>query len=287
MRWQRARRSQNIEDRRGSGQRVSSKGLGAVGTVLVLVGAFYFGIDPQLALNVAGNVANLQDAPQQAEPYQASAREQQLASLVAVVLADTEDVWHRQFKQMGANYREPTLVMFSGATKTACGQGQSAMGPFYCGADQKVYIDLEFYQTLRRQLKAPGDFAQAYVIAHEVGHHVQNLLGISDKVQRKRQQLNKRQSNALSVLLELQADCLAGIWAHHADKSRQLLEQGDLDEAINAASRIGDDTLQKQAGGRVRPESFTHGSAAQRQHWFKQGFDSGKFGGCDTFTGSV
>jgi predicted metalloprotease len=287
MRWQRARRSQNIEDRRGSGQRVSGKGLGVVGTVLVLVGAFYFGIDPQLALNVAGNAVNLQDAPQQAEPYQASAREQQLASLVAVVLADTEHVWHRQFKQMGADYREPTLVMFSGATKTACGQGQSAMGPFYCGADQKVYIDLEFYQTLRRQLKAPGDFAQAYVIAHEVGHHVQNLLGISDKVQRKRQQLNKRQSNALSVLLELQADCLAGIWAHHADKSRQLLEQGDLDEAINAASRIGDDTLQKQAGGRVRPESFTHGSAAQRQHWFKQGFDSGKFGGCDTFTGSV
>jgi len=206
-----------------------------------------------------------------------------MAKFVSTVLADTEDVWGEVFSKGGGTYRNPKLVLFRGATPTACGQGQSAMGPFYCPADQKVYIDLGFYETLQKQLGAPGDFAQAYVIAHEVGHHVQNLLGISAKVQEARSRASATEGNALSVRLELQADCFAGVWAYHANNARQLLEEGDVAEAMNAAAKIGDDALQRGAGRAVVPESFTHGSSAQRQRWFSTGLREGTVRACDTF----
>jgi predicted metalloprotease len=200
-----------------------------------------------------------------------------------VVLADTEDAWHQLFQEMGGRYREPKLVLFSGSVQSACGYAQSAMGPFYCPGDNKVYIDLSFYRDLKSRHSAPGDFAQAYVIAHEVGHHVQHLFGISDKVRQARQAVGKTEANTLSVRLELQADCFAGVWAHHTHKAKQILEEGDIDEALNAASAIGDDRLQKQARGYVVPESFTHGSSAQRVSWFKQGLRSGSVKKCNTF----
>jgi predicted metalloprotease len=199
------------------------------------------------------------------------------------VLADTEDVWKEQFRAQGGTYREPTLVLFRGATQTACGAGQAAMGPFYCPGDQKVYIDLGFYETLTQRLGAPGDFAQAYVIAHEVGHHVQNLIGLTEKVDSMRGRVSRVQANDLSVRLELQADCLSGVWAHHAHRSRQVLEKGDIEEALNAAAQIGDDTLQRKSQGTVVPESFTHGSAAQRASWFKRGLTGGSMRECNTF----
>jgi predicted metalloprotease len=206
-----------------------------------------------------------------------------LADMVSVVIADTEDVWHEIFADMGRRYEEPILVMFSGATRSACGTGQAAMGPFYCPADRKAYIDLSFYEDMRTRYSAPGDFAQAYVIAHEIGHHVQNLLGISNEVRRAQSGVSKAEANNLSVKLELQADCLAGVWAHRADKARGILEDGDVDEALNAASAIGDDRLQRQSRGTVVPESFTHGTSAQRQRWFRAGLQSGDPGSCDTF----
>jgi hypothetical protein len=207
-----------------------------------------------------------------------------MAKFVSTVLGDTEDVWKDVFSKGGAIYKEPKLVLFRGATPTACGQGQAAMGPFYCPQDQKVYIDLGFYETLKNRLGAPGDFAQAYVIAHEVGHHVQNLLGISAKMDQMRQRVSQVEYNRLSVRLELQADCFAGVWANHAQAARQLLEQGDVEEAMNAAARIGDDALQKSSGHAVVPESFTHGTSAQRQRWFNQGLNNGSVKGCDTFS---
>ena len=206
-----------------------------------------------------------------------------MARFVSVVLADTEDVWRAKFKQMGGTYREPKLRLFRGSEPTACGRGQAAMGPFYCPGDQKVYIDLSFYETLRTRLGAPGDFAQAYVIAHEVGHHVQNLLGISGKVDAMRGRVSEAQQNALSVRLELQADCFAGIWAHDAQSARQILEQGDVEEALNAATQIGDDTLQRKSQGTVVPETFTHGTGAQRVSWFKRGLQTGSVEQCNTF----
>jgi predicted metalloprotease len=206
----------------------------------------------------------------------------ELATFVSTVLADTEDVWGPIMKSGGAAYAQPKLVLFRGATPTACGTGQSAMGPFYCPGDSKVYIDLAFYQTLRDKLGAPGDFAQAYVIAHEVGHHVQNLLGITAKVDAQRGRIPEARMNALSVRLELQADCLAGVWAHHAQRSRQVLEQGDVEEALNAAAQIGDDTLQARSGN-IRPETFTHGTSAQRVAWFQRGIGSGRMADCNTF----
>jgi predicted metalloprotease len=212
------------------------------------------------------------------------AADDRLARFVSTVLADTEDVWTQQFKQAGGTYQEPRLVLFRGATSTACGQGQAAMGPFYCPADNKVYIDLGFYETLKSRLGAPGDFAQAYVIAHEVGHHVQNLLGVSAKVDQMRGRVSTAEYNQLSVRLELQADCFAGVWAHHAHKARQILEQGDVEEAMNAAAKIGDDALQRSSGGAVVPESFTHGTSAQRQRWFSTGLNSGAIKTCDTFS---
>jgi predicted metalloprotease len=280
MRWEKGRRSGNVEDQRG--RRVSSgiKG-GGIGILLLALIGMYFGIDPSVILNQAGPTGVDQSSP--APNYTPSAEEQQLTEFVSVVLADTEDTWKAQFNRLGATYSEPKLVLFSGAVESACGFAQAAMGPFYCPADQKVYIDLSFYQDLKNKMNAPGDFAQAYVISHEVGHHVQNLLGISDKVQAARGQLSEQANNQLSVRLELQADCLAGIWAHHADRVRQLVDPGDIDEALNAASQIGDDRLQKRAGGYVTPDSFTHGSSEQRVRWFRQGFNSGEWEDCNTF----
>jgi predicted metalloprotease len=217
------------------------------------------------------------------ESYQPTPEETRLADFVAVVLADTEDTWSAIFESNGLEYQEPVLVMFSGSVQSACGMANAAVGPFYCPADHKVYLDLSFFQDLKQRHGAPGDFAQAYVIAHEVGHHVQKLLGISDKVRNAQRSLGKSEANALSVSLELQADCFAGLWGNHADRSRQLLEKGDIEEALDAASAIGDDRLQKESMGYVVPESFTHGTSKQRVHWFRKGIESGKVGSCDTF----
>ncbi len=280
MRWKSGRRSSNVEDRRG--RRVTGKvkggGLGII--ILALVG-MYFGIDPGLILNMGDQMAPV--PTEQSGPVRHSAAEQELADFVSVVLADTEDTWNQVFAAAGKTYREPTLVLFSGAVQSACGYGQAAMGPFYCPGDSKVYIDLSFYQDLKKKLNSPGDFAQAYVIAHEVGHHVQNLLGISGKVHAQRSRLAEKENNKLSVMLELQADCLAGIWANKADRVRHLVEPGDIEEALTAASNIGDDRLQKKSRGYVTPDSFTHGSSAQRVQWFRSGYSSGTFSSCNTF----
>lgn len=287
MKWQGNRESDNVEDARsggGGGGGFSfgggrSIGLGSV--VIALVAGWIFGINP---LTILGLMSGGGPAPQvQQAPAGKPPADDQMARFVSVVLADTEDVWREQFKQMGATYRDPKLRLFRGSEPTACGMGQSAMGPFYCPGDQKVYIDLSFYETMRTRLGAPGDFAQAYVIAHEVGHHVQNLLGISGKVDSMRGRIPEAQQNALSVRLELQADCFAGVWAHHANNARQILEQGDVEEALNAASQIGDDALQRKSRGTVQPETFTHGTSAQRVAWFKKGLQSGSVSQCNTF----
>ena len=276
MRWRTGRRSSNIEDRRG---RRVSRGVagGGLGTVVIVLVALYFGVDPGVLMQ------GVPTQPHTTETAPPSPEQQELAEFVSVVLADTEDTWHEIFQQSGQRYQEPKLVLFTGAVQSACGFAQAAMGPFYCPGDQKVYIDLSFYDDLRTRHGAPGDFAQAYVIAHEIGHHVQNLTGITGEVQSMRRRVSETESNQLSVRLELQADCLAGIWANHADRSRQILESGDIEEGLNAASAIGDDRLQKQAGGYVVPESFTHGSSAQRVRWFKKGMRSGRFDACNTF----
>jgi len=278
MRWRGRRRSSNIEDRRGN--RPGGKVLGGgVGTIIIILAALYFGVDPAPLLQ------GLQSAspPTGTKPSAEDLREDPLADMVAVVVADTEDVWNAIFAAAGLDYREPALVLFSGATRSACGLGQSAMGPFYCPADEKAYIDLAFYDDMRTRFEAPGDFAQAYVIAHEVGHHVQNLLGISSDMRRRQQGMSQVEANGLSVRLELQADCFAGLWANHADRARSILEEGDVEEALNAASAIGDDRLQRRGQGRVVPESFTHGTSAQRQRWFRRGLESGDMSACDTF----
>lgn len=281
MRWRRGRRSSNIEDRRGS--RAAPKLLGGgIGTIALVLAAMYFGVDPTpLLQNVqSGQTASTSGTRPTAEDL----KNDPLADMISVVMADTEDVWKQIFASQGRRYQEPKLVLFSGATQSACGLGQAAMGPFYCPADQKAYIDLQFYEQMRTRFRAPGDFAQAYVIAHEVGHHVQNLLGISGRIHSMKQRVSKAEANALSVRLELQADCLAGVWANHADRARDILEAGDVDEALNAASAIGDDTLQRQSRGTVVPESFTHGTAAQRQRWFRTGLQTGNPDACDTFS---
>lgn len=280
MRWRNGRRSDNVEDRRSVRLSGKAKGGGVGILVLALIG-IYFGIDPAIILQQGANLGG-GDTIRESQ-YTPSAEENELADFVSVVLADTEDTWGAIFARSGGRYQEPTLVLFSGAVDSACGFAQAATGPFYCPADRKVYIDLDFYRELRTRLGAPGDFAQAYVIAHEVGHHVQNLLGISDKVQAMSSRVSRKEYNQLSVRLELQADCFSGLWAHHADRARQILEQGDVAEALNAASMIGDDRLQQQAHGRVTPDSFTHGSSAQRVRWFKKGLQSGQLERCDTF----
>ncbi len=280
MRWRDGRRSTNIEDRRSRRIPGGVKG-GGIGIILLALVGMYFGIDPSLILNMGQNMQSTPAAG--SRTVQPSAKEQQEADFISVVLADTEDVWSQVFREMGGTYKKPTLVLFTGAVRSACGLAQSAMGPFYCPGDQKVYIDLAFYDDLKNQLDSPGDFAQAYVVAHEIGHHVQKLLGISDQVHELRRKLSTRQYNKISVRLELQADCFAGVWANRDNKMRNVLEPGDIEEALNAASHIGDDRLQKQARGYVTPDSFTHGTSAQRVRWFKQGFSSGDINSCDTF----
>ena len=280
MRWRDGRRSGNIEDRRGVRLSGKAKGGGIGLLVLVLVGLF-FGIDPALILQLGGNMTT---PSVQESSYTPSEAENELADFVSVVLADTEDTWGALFSQAGGRYEEPTLVLFTGAVESACGFAQAAMGPFYCPGDRKVYIDLSFYHDLKTKMGAPGDFAQAYVVAHEVGHHVQNLLGLSGKVHSMRQRLSQADYNKLSVRLELQADCFAGLWANHADRTRHILERGDVEEALNAASMIGDDRLQQQSRGYVTPDSFTHGTSEQRVHWFKTGLQAGSIQACDTFS---
>jgi uncharacterized protein len=281
MRWQGQRQSDEVEDRRGDsgGGRVGGRGIGLGSIAVALLASWIFGINPMTVLGLLGGGS---PAPAQVDARKPPA-DDPMAAFVSTVLADTEDVWTELFRQQGKTYQRPKLVLFSGSTPTACGSGQAAMGPFYCPGDSKVYIDLAFYNTLRTQLGSPGDFAQAYVIAHEVGHHVQHLLGISDKVDQLRRQQSPAQANALSVRLELQADCFAGLWAFQAQQARQNLEPGDIEEALNAASHIGDDALQRQSQGRVVPESFTHGSSAQRVAWFKRGMQSGDMRQCNTF----
>ena len=291
MKWEGNRESENVEDVRGSsgggggggGFRLGG-GVG-VGTIAIaLVAGWIFGINPLTILGVlsGGGGSPIEQSQPQA-PAGKPPADDKVAKFVSVVLANTEDVWQAQFKRMGTNYQSPKLAIFSGSYPTACGQGQAAMGPFYCPGDRKVYIDVRFFETMRTQLGAGGQFAQAYVIAHEVGHHVQDLMGITGKVDAMRGRVNQAQQNALSVRVELQADCFAGIWAHDSQQSKQWLEQGDIESALNAATQIGDDTLQRRSQGQVVPESFTHGSSAQRVGWFKRGFESGDMKQCDTF----
>ena len=285
MKWEGNRQSDNVEDRRSGGGGMPGLGGRSIGigtVVIALVGGMVFGINPLTILSALSGGDGAQ--VQQQAPAQRPPADDTMGRFVSTVLADTEDVWKDVFRQGGAQYSEPALVLFRGATSTACGAGQAAMGPFYCPADQKVYIDLGFYQTLKDRLGAPGDFAQAYVIAHEVGHHVQNLLGISGKVDQQRGRVSKAQYNLLSVKLELQADCFAGVWANKAQNARQILEQGDVEAAMNAAARIGDDALQRANGRAVVPESFTHGTSAQRQRWFTTGLRQGNVQSCDTFS---
>lgn len=286
MKWEGQRRSDNVEDRRGSGPgrpRVGGRGIGLGTIVIALVAGWIFGINPLTVLGVLGGGGPGDAGTSVQAPAQAPPADDRQAAFVATVLANTEEVWHQIFRASGASYQEPRLVLFRGATPTACGTGQSAMGPFYCPGDQKVYIDLGFFDTLASRMGAPGDFAQAYVIAHEVGHHVQRLMGVTDKVDAMRGRVSETQMNALSVRVELQADCLAGVWTHHSQKGKGWLEQGDVEEALNAAAQIGDDTLQRKSQGMIVPETFTHGSSEQRMDWFRRGQRDGSVSGCNTF----
>ncbi len=285
MRTDNQRESDNVEDRRGDGGGGFSIGSGrglSLGTIVVaFVASWALGLNPMTVLNLlsGGGVPQSQSVP----AHKPAANDAD-ARFVSIVLADTEDVWQDIFQKVGAQYRNPKLVLFTGQTQTACGAGQAAMGPFYCPADQKVYIDLDFYRLLRERFKAPGDFAQAYVIAHEVGHHVQNLLGTSAKVDAMRGRVSEAQYNQLSVKLELQADCYAGVWANHANKMRNIIESGDIEEALTAAAAVGDDSIQMATQGTIVPESFTHGSAAQRSKWFTTGIETGDINQCNTFS---
>lgn len=307
MRWKGRRQSSNIEDRRGSSVGGLGGGMGGLGgrgggllrllpmvfrflgvkgtiAVVLALGAYSYFSGGGLG-SLLGGLAGTGDGTVQESPgsVEQTAQEKELVEFVSVVLADTEETWHALFREKGQDYREPRLVLYRGAVNSACGLGQAAMGPFYCPGDQKVYLDLGFFDDLKRRHDAPGDFAQAYVIAHEVGHHVQTLLGISDEVQKAKRGLGEAEANQLSVRQELQADCFAGIWGHYANRSRQLLEQGDVEEGLNAASAIGDDRLQRQSRGYVTPESFTHGSSAQRVRWFRIGLEQGSLAACNTF----
>ena len=295
MQWRGRRESDNVDDVRG--QRMGGRGgggmvgIGGTGLVVVLLLAWLTGQNPldllgQIAAQQQGGGSASQSQQYDQQPYQESADDREQRQFVSVVLADTEDVWNKTFRDaMGRTSAEPRLVLFSGGVDSGCGFAQAAVGPFYCPADHKVYIDLSFYDELQRRFGAPGDFAQAYVIAHEVGHHVQNLLGISEKVQNAQRRAGRDAANELSVRLELQADCLAGVWAHQTERQKKVLEQGDVEEALGAAAAVGDDSIQKKTQGYVVPESFTHGSAEQRVKWFKRGFQSGSIDSCDTFSG--
>ena len=297
MKWEGGRESDNVEDRRGDsgggGNGSAGGGMGrgvargGIGVVLIAIVAMFLGVDPSMVLGLLGGGGSSGPAPSpsisQSGPAPKLPAQDREAKFVSVVLADTEDTWTGLFKQSGSTYQVPKLVLFRGAVQSACGKAQAAMGPFYCPGDQKVYIDLAFFDDLQRRFKAPGEFARAYVIAHEVGHHVQNLLGIADKVDAQRQRVSEAEYNKLSVRMELQADCLAGIWAHHANRTRHILEGGDVEAAMTAATAIGDDRLQQQSRGYVTPESFTHGSSQQRVRWFRRGLDSGQINQCNTF----
>jgi predicted metalloprotease len=283
MRWQGGRQSGNVEDRRGMGGGRGPIAIGGgVGTLVLVVIVMLLGGDPRVILNQAPGPGQGGAGFQQRPPD--DAEQQQLKEFVSVVLADTEDVWTELFRQQGETYETPKLVLFTGEVESACGYASSAVGPFYCPGDSKVYLDLTFYDEMRQRFRAPGDFAQAYVIAHEIGHHVQHQLGITDKVDRLRQGRSKAQANELSVRLELQADFFAGVWAHHAQRMRNVLEEGDIEEALGAAAAIGDDRLQKQSRGYVVPDSFTHGTSAQRVRWFRKGLETGDMKQGDTFS---
>lgn len=276
MRWREGRQSDNVEDRRGMG----GKGLavGGIGSVVVLVIAFLLGVDPSRLLS--GGDSSPAPGTQATRPV--NPEEDELKAFSSSVLANTEDAWAEVFRRNGQQYRPPKLVLFTGRVQSPCGTSTSAVGPFYCPGDQKVYIDLSFYRELKSRFRAPGDFAQAYVIAHEVGHHIQNLLGTMDKVDSVRGRTSEREANDLSVRLELQADCYAGVWAQYAQKKGDL-EAGDIEEALNAATAIGDDRLQKESQGYVVPDSFTHGTSAQRMRWFRRGLETGDIRQCDSF----
>ena len=278
MDWETGRRSENIEDRRGQSFSMSGGRIGGLGAIVVVVIALITGIDPSQLLGTTGS-----SVPAETQPTSAPTDPQ--ADFVSVILADTEDTWSRLLSANGMQYQPPRLVLFSNATRSACGVGQAAMGPFYCPLDTRVYIDLRFFRELDTRFGAPGDFAQAYVVAHEVGHHVQNLLGTAERVREAQSRTSPERANALQVRMELQADCYAGIWAHHANKHRELLQPGDIEEGLRAAAAIGDDTLQRRTQGHVTPESWTHGSSAQRTQWFKTGLTTGNLKSCDTFSG--
>jgi predicted metalloprotease len=312
MLWKGRRQSSNIEDRRGAGggmggmgggmrfpgglggmggggSRMRGGGLGIGGIIILFIIAWILGINPLTllsggGLDTGGYSGNAVEEQTAGGSSLSSPQQEEMKEFVAVVLADTEDTWRQLLPAVGADYREPKLVLFSGGAQSGCGFAQSAVGPFYCPADEKVYLDLEFFDELAQRFGAPGDFAQAYVIAHEVGHHVQNVLGIEEQVRQARQGMSETESNAVSVRVELQADCFSGVWANHAHQERGLIEAGDIQEALGAASAVGDDTLQKRSSGRVVPDSFTHGSAEQRVRWFETGYRSGKIEACDTFS---
>lgn len=280
MQWRGRRQSSNVDDQRGRGGVGPMAFKGGLGTVaVVIVISLILGKNPLSVLQEMQNETGGVPTEQQATDYQPTAEEEELGQFVKVVLADTEDVWHKLIQ----DYREPTLVLFTGGVQSGCGSASSATGPFYCSEDEKLYIDLSFYEELKNRFEAPGDFAQAYVVAHEVGHHVQHLMGITDKVHASRGRMSEEEYNKLSVKLELQADFLAGVWAHHADDINNILEAGDIEEALNAASAIGDDRLQMQTQGQVVPDSFTHGTSEQRMRWFKKGFETGDINQGDTF----
>lgn len=282
MRLGNSRESRNIEDRRGRRMPLGGRGSIGIGTIILALVAMYFGIDPTVVLQGVGEPASNSASYDTASPDAGQTPELQFVSRV---LGDTEDTWHALFRAMKAGtYQEPKLVLYNGSTPSACGMGQAAMGPFYCPPDASIYLDLSFFRQLERDLGSPGDFAQAYVIAHEVAHHVQNQLGVMRQVEQARARMSAAQSNALSVRVELQADCFSGVWAHHSDAQRATLEPGDIEEGLNAAAAIGDDRLQKRSQGYVVPDSFTHGTSAQRVRWFKRGYETGNPNQCDTFS---
>jgi hypothetical protein len=295
MKWEGNRESDNVEDRRGDGGGGGggggfSFGGGSIGIgtiAIALIGSYFLGVSPMTIINAISGGGGPVAVQQQQSPAQRPPASDRQAKFVSTVLADTEDVWTQLFKAQNAQYIKPKLVLFTGATRTACGTGNTAAGPFYCPGDQKVYIDLAFYRLMQERFHVSSEFAQAYVIAHEVGHHVQHLLGIDEQVAASRQSGSERQANAMSVKLELQADCFAGVWAFHANQARSILEQGDVEGALAAATAIGDDTLQRQSQGQVVPDSFTHGTSAQRVRWFSKGIQSGDLKQCDTFSGQA
>ena len=287
MRWLGRRESYNVEDRRGTGRGFPVGLTGGFGAIAVIVVGLFLGIDPAVLMTVLDGGQPTE--PGRIDPGAGASRPPQgagddrMRQFVSVVLADTEDVWRERFRALGRTYEEPKLVLYSHTVHSACGMASAASGPFYCPNDQKAYLDLSFFEDMQNRFQVAGDFAQAYVIAHEIGHHVQNELGILGRAHAERARSDQRRSNAISVRIELQADCFAGVWAHHAERTRQILEQGDIEEAMNAASAVGDDRLQRQARGTVVPDAFTHGSSAQRVGWFKRGFNSGELKSCDTF----